>query len=69
MAATREQIVENLVSLLDRERVVTDETVLRESSIDRFRRLGRFRGKAYHRRGTRREVEELTGPGGPGNPH
>lgn len=35
---SREQIVEGLVDILGKIRVVTDEQVLKESSIDRYRK-------------------------------
>ena len=38
MALTRAQIVEGLVKILGEEKVITDEQVLKESSIDRFRK-------------------------------
>ncbi len=41
---SREQIVENLVKLLDEEKVVTDEQVLKDSSVDRFRRYEEIHG-------------------------
>ena len=43
MALNREQIVAELIKLVDEDRVVIDETVLQESSVDRFRRF-----EAYH---------------------
>ena len=39
MSLTREAIVERLQSLLGAEQVVTDAQVLRERSIDNFRKL------------------------------
>lgn len=44
MALTREAIVEGMTAILGDERVVTDEQVLTESSIDRFRRFEGFHG-------------------------
>ncbi len=38
MPLTREQVVEGLVKILGVEKVITDEQVLKESSIDRFRK-------------------------------
>jgi alkyldihydroxyacetonephosphate synthase len=38
MRLTREQIVEGLIKILGAEKVITDEQVLKESSIDRFRK-------------------------------
>lgn len=38
MSITREKIVEGLVKILGEERVITDDQVLKESSIDRFRK-------------------------------
>lgn len=38
MKLTREQIVKSLIDIVGKERVITDEEVLRESSIDRFRK-------------------------------
>ena len=35
---SREQIVEGLVDILGKDQVVTDEQVLKESSIDRYRK-------------------------------
>jgi len=43
MALSREQIVEELIKIVGEDRVVTDEQVLKESSVDRFRRF-----EAYH---------------------
>ncbi len=43
MALKRVQIVEELKKLVDENQVVTDEQVLKESSVDRFRRF-----EAYH---------------------
>ena len=47
MNVTREKIIEKLVSLTDIERVVTDGEVLKESSLDRFRRFEAYHGE-YH---------------------
>lgn len=38
MSISKEKIVENLVELLNEDQVVTDEVVLKESSIDRYRK-------------------------------
>ena len=35
---SREKIVEGLVEILGKERVITDEQVLKESSLDRYRK-------------------------------
>ena len=43
MALEREQIVEELIKIVGEDQVVTDEQVLKESSVDRFRRF-----EAYH---------------------
>ena len=43
MSLTREQIVGALRNIVGEDRVVTDEQVLKESSVDRFRRF-----EAYH---------------------
>jgi len=43
MALTREQIVEGLIEIVGDDQVVVDEQVLKESSVDRFRRF-----EAYH---------------------
>jgi len=43
MALSRERIVEELIKIVGEDRVVTDEQVLKESSVDRFRRF-----EAYH---------------------
>jgi len=43
MSLKREEIVESLRKLVGKDRVVTDEQVLKESSVDRFRRF-----EAYH---------------------
>lgn len=44
MSLTRSQIVERLVAILDADRVVTDEQVLKLSSVDRFRRYEELNG-------------------------
>jgi len=44
MALTREAIVTALVDIVDPDQVVTDEAVLKESSIDRFRRFEELHG-------------------------
>jgi len=44
MSLTREQIVEQLVGILGEDNVVTDEAVLRQSSVDRFRRFEELHG-------------------------
>ena len=44
MPLTRQQIVEELVKILGSEKVITDEQVLRESSIDRFRKYEDING-------------------------
>jgi len=44
MTLNREQIVEKLVALVGKDQVVTDAEVLRESSVDRFRRFEAFHG-------------------------
>lgn len=38
MTLTREEIVEGLINILGKDKVITDEQVLKESSIDRFRK-------------------------------
>ncbi|MDX2448017.1 MAG: hypothetical protein QNK29_12580, partial [Desulfobacterales bacterium] len=43
MSLKREEIVEALRKVVGEDRVVTDEQVLKESSVDRFRRF-----EAYH---------------------
>ncbi|MBW6463093.1 MAG: FAD-binding oxidoreductase [Bacillota bacterium] len=44
MALTRENIVEGLEEIVGQEQVITDEAVLRESSVDRFRRFEELHG-------------------------
>ena len=44
MSLSREQIVEGLVNILGEEKVVTDEQVLKQSSIDRFRKYEDING-------------------------
>lgn len=44
MPLSRSQIVESLVKILDAERVITDEQVLKLSSVDRFRRYEELNG-------------------------
>jgi len=44
MSLTREQIVEKLVELVSEDQVITDTEVLKESSVDRFRRFEAFHG-------------------------
>lgn len=44
MTLTREKIVENLKEILEKEQVITDEAILRESSVDRFRRFEELHG-------------------------
>lgn len=44
MSLTREQIVEKLIAILGKDRVITDELVLKESSVDRFRRFEELHG-------------------------
>jgi len=44
MSLTREQIVEKLVALVGDDQVITDAEVLKESSVDRFRRFEAFHG-------------------------
>jgi alkyldihydroxyacetonephosphate synthase len=44
MPLDREAIVEKMVQLLGKEKVVTEEQVLRESSVDRFRRFEELHG-------------------------
>jgi len=44
MALNREQIVEKLIALVSEDQVIIDEAVLRESSVDRFRRFEAFHG-------------------------
>ncbi|MDD7020114.1 MAG: FAD-binding oxidoreductase, partial [Hornefia butyriciproducens] len=39
MSLAREEIVKGLVNILGEDRVITDETVLKESSIDRYRKF------------------------------
>ncbi len=41
---SKTQIVETLISILGKERVITDEEVLKESSVDRFRRFEEIHG-------------------------
>ena len=36
---SREKIVEELINILGADQVVTDETVLKESSLDRYRKF------------------------------
>lgn len=47
MSLTREQIVKQLVDILGKDNVVTDEAVLKQSSVDRFRRFEEIHG-VYH---------------------
>jgi alkyldihydroxyacetonephosphate synthase len=44
MSLKREQIVEKLVELVSEDQVITDAEVLKESSVDRFRRFEAFHG-------------------------
>ena len=44
MSLTREEIAEKLVELVGEDRVITDAEVLKESSVDRFRRFEAFHG-------------------------
>ncbi len=44
MALSREKIVEELIKILGKEKVITDEKVLKESSIDRFRKYEDING-------------------------
>jgi alkyldihydroxyacetonephosphate synthase len=44
MSITREEIVDKLVGLVGKDRVITDAEVLKESSVDRFRRFEAFHG-------------------------
>ena len=44
MTLARQEIVSQLIDLVGRDQVVTDETVLQESSVDRFRRFEAFHG-------------------------
>ena len=44
MALTREAIVTALVDIVDPDQVITDEAVLKESSVDRFRRFEELHG-------------------------
>ena len=44
MTLSRQEIVTRLVDLVGKDQVVTDETVLQESSVDRFRRFEAFHG-------------------------
>ena len=44
MALNREQIAAELIKLVGGDQVVTDEQVLKESSVDRFRRFEAFHG-------------------------
>ncbi|HPU01806.1 MAG TPA: FAD-binding oxidoreductase [Bacillota bacterium] len=44
MALTRAEIVEQLIKILGEDRVVTDEEVLKRSSVDRFRRFEEIHG-------------------------
>jgi alkyldihydroxyacetonephosphate synthase len=44
MSLTRQQIVAGLIAILGKEQVVTDELVLKESSVDRFRRYEELNG-------------------------
>lgn len=44
MPLTREQIVEKMIALLGTDQVITDEQVLKESSVDRFRRFEELHG-------------------------
>ena len=44
MALDRRQIVAELENIVGQEQVITDETVLKESSVDRFRRFAAYHG-------------------------
>ena len=44
MVLTREQIIEKLIELVGEDQVVSDAEVLKESSVDRFRRFEAFHG-------------------------
>ena len=44
MTLARQEIVTQLIDLVGQDQVVTDETVLQESSVDRFRRFEAFHG-------------------------
>ena len=44
MSLKREQIVEKLVDLVSEDQVIIDAEVLKESSVDRFRRFEAFHG-------------------------
>jgi alkyldihydroxyacetonephosphate synthase len=44
MSITREEIVDKLVGLVGEDQVITDAEVLKESSVDRFRRFEAFHG-------------------------
>ena len=44
MTLARQEIVSQLIDLVGRDQVVTDETLLQESSVDRFRRFEAFHG-------------------------
>lgn len=44
MSLTKEQIIDNLTKMLGREKVITDPEVLKESSVDRFRRFEELHG-------------------------
>ncbi len=44
MTLSRQEIVSKLIDLVGRDQVVTDETILQESSVDRFRRFEAFHG-------------------------
>ncbi len=44
MALSREQIAAGLIKRVGEDQVVTDEQVLKESSVDRFRRFEAFHG-------------------------
>ena len=39
MSLSRETIVENLVNIVGKDQVITDEKVLKESSVDRYRKF------------------------------
>jgi alkyldihydroxyacetonephosphate synthase len=44
MSLTREQIVSELIKIVGADQVVTEEEVLKESSVDRFRRFEELHG-------------------------
>lgn len=44
MSLTKEQIIDNLTKMLGSEKIITDQEVLKESSVDRFRRFEELHG-------------------------